>query len=519
MDRTRTLKSALNQVATWFPDSEAFVQAGGGPNRRYTYAEVNEEARKFANALADIGVEKGDRVGFLSQTTAEHAIAFFGTFKIGAMPVTLHHREGTGTIAHNINEIGVDVLVIQPKFVDKIKAVRVELSSEPDYIVFDQLGEPPEFAARYTDLVNSSPATEPDIRVNPEDPAFINFSSGTTSKPKPIVHTHATGIESAHLGTYKMRLRRDTKFMIVATPSFIAWANRVFPHLNIGGTIVFLDEWDPKTALETIEAERVNLLYIVTTLWKKLLEEDVTQYDLSSLQSIGYTGETISPTFLRELQEKVCENIFTGYGSTETMSTGTTLYPEDMNEETIESVGKPAPNVELRVIEQGSNDPSQEVEIGETGAIIIRGPSIAPEIWNNPEQTAELFTENGWFFIGDMGYIDERNFLYLKGRTDNMIISGGINIYPGSIENVLEEHPDISEAAVVPVEDDEWGQVLKAYVKPTDDNLTTDVLDEYCRNHDELGNHERPREFAFLEKFPRTNTEKLDRAALRERSD
>jgi fatty-acyl-CoA synthase len=215
-----------------------------------------------------------------------------------------------------------------------------------------------------------------------------------------------------------------------------------------------------------------------------------------------------------QVTAQICENVYTAYGTSE-MMVGTVLFPEEVTEETLGSIGRPVPSLEARVIEPDSRDPDAEVEDGEDGELIVRGPMVSNDLWDNPEKERSIFHEEGWFFTGDLAVVEEE-YIYLKGRADNMIISGGINIYAENVEHTLEKHPEVYEAAVVGVPHEKWGEAVKAFVV-TSGQLTGDDLEEWCVENDELADYQRPREYEFREKLPRTNTGKKNRSALRDR--
>jgi len=198
------------------------------------------------------------------------------------------------------------------------------------------------------------------------------------------------------------------------------------------------------------------------------------------------------------------------------MTAGVGMTPNMVSEDVLDSVGRPTPNTDVRLIDPGSGDPEAEVESGEVGEAIIRAPSIAQEIWNDPERTRENFHPDGWWFSGDLARLGDDGNVRIEGRVDNMIISGGINIYAEGVEELIEEHPAIAESAVVSIPHEEWGEAVMAYFVPADDGVSIDELDEWCKENDKIGNYQRPRQWQTVKELPRTNTGKLDRASLRE---
>jgi acyl-coenzyme A synthetase/AMP-(fatty) acid ligase len=462
-----------------------------------------------------LGVEKGDRVVFLTDTIVEHAVAYVGATKCGAILSNLHAREAPKVIEETVRELDPEVLVCQPKYAEKFDQFVDDIRADTHLFAFDHAERAPDFADSYTDLLDGGEPVEPTVDIAPEDPAFINYTSGTTGKPKGIVHTHAEGVESAHMAHFAYQIKRNDVDLHPFPTAFIGWPMMVYSFGSVGATVVFLEAWQPEKIPDLIEEQNLSYVVLTPTQWKQLLEAGVGDADTSSVDRIAYAGETISEHLFEELREKVSDNLISIYGGTELMNSGTVLHPEEITEDTLASVGRPTANTDVRIVEPGERDPSAQVERGEAGEVIVRGPSVAKEVWNDPEKTAEIFHEDGWWFSGDLGRIKEDNRLYLEGRVDNMIISGGMNVYAEGVESALEGHDDILEAAVVGTDHEEWGTAVKAFVR-TETALSADELDEWCQANDELANYQRPREYEFVTEFPRTNTGKLNRSALRE---
>lgn len=510
----RTIPFALNRAARWHPENEAFVQGFGDEARRYTYAEANEEARRIGQGLADTGVAKGDRVALLNDSNVEHALAHYGCTKLGAVPAGLHTREAPNPLAAMVRQIEADTLLFHPDYKSKVDRIRRELDTDIELIAFDNLGVTPGYAHALSELTNDVEAVEPDVEVTQEEMAYINFSSGSTGLPKPLVTRHGQITEMMHIeagGTTE-----EARILNAFGTGFMGWENVTLTNVATASTTVF-HSGDIERVAELMERERLTRVSLITTPWRILLRSgNLDEYDTSSVESAGVSGEPITPDLYQKLREKVTETVGTGYGLTETMGSGTSLPSRFIDEDTIHSVGKPGLTCDVRVIEPGSRNPDATLPDGEVGEVIITGPSVCSEVYGDPELTAELFHEDGWVFTGDRGSIED-GFLYLKGRSDNMIISGGINIYAERVEGVLEAHPDIAEGAIVGTPHETWGEAVKAYVIRSDDELTAADLEAWCTESDELADYQRPREYEFVTELPRNNPGKLDRAALRRR--
>lgn len=533
MTVVRTVPFTLERAARWYPDHEAFVQGFGGPDRRYTHAEADAAANRAANALADLGVEHGDRVALLGGSTVEHALAHYACTKLGAVPAGLHTREAPNPLATMVDDIGASLVLVAPEFAGKANRVRDRLREEhdvqPGFVALDGVDTPgtlgdgaefgeSDFQGPFSELVAAADADPPDVTIDPEDMCFINFSSGTTGVPKPLVTRHGQITEMLHVeagGTTE-----EARVLNAFGTGFMGWENVTLTNVATASTTVFHDGPVERVA-ELAEVEALTRISLVTSPWRLLLRSgELERWDLSSVESAGVSGEPITPALYEELAERVTEQVGTGYGLTETMGSGTSLPPRLVDEETIGSVGKPGLSCDVRVVEPGSRDPDAELPEGEVGEVLVNGPSVCEEVYGDPEATAELFSEDGWVFTGDRGTIED-GFLYLQGREDEMIISGGINVYPARVERALEAHPGVAEAAVVGTPHERWGEAVKACVVRADDpgatDLSADDLDAHCRASDDLADYQRPREYEFVESLPRNNPGKLDRAALEAR--
>lgn len=502
-----SIDTELRRLAEWSPEKTAFVQADG--DRRYSYHDANERACRFANALRDRGVTKGDRVAFLSRTVVEHAVTYFGCLKAGAVPASLHHREAPAVIRDMIEDIRPRILVYQSELFEKIAPFADDLPSVRDRVVLDGEADPSDDTL--SAFLSGASPREPSVERTEDDTAFICFSSGTTGTPKGIVHTNSDTVACAQLGQFILNTRESDVLLNAFTPSFIGWENMVFPFVLAGGTVGLMERWDPASVPEIIERESVTTALFVPSQWKAVLRDGaVEDHDLASFRVAGYAGEPMSASLAEELREHFTDYFVGDYGTTETHFSGTARFPD---EDELDSIGRPVPRCDVRIVEPGSGVPSREVDDGETGELIVRGPSVAEEVWENPEKTAALFSD-GWFFSGDLAERTASGTVRLLGRTDNMIISGGINIYAEGVEEILESHPGVSECGVVGIPDEEFGEVVAAYIVPTTD-LSAEALEVWCRDHDELSGYQRPRQFVFVNDLPRTNTGKLDRSALR----
>ena len=266
-----------------------------------------------------------------------------------------------------------------------------------------------------------------------------------------------------------------------------------------------------------VTSERATHVFLTPTLWRRLLNANEAGADFSSVRLIGFAAEPMDAPTLRRLRENISPNVVQMYGATETGAAAACITAEEMVGDRLVSVGRPLLNSDLRVVIPGGG-PRDEVPPGETGEVLVSSPSLAAGIWRDPEATTASFIADGdrrWWRSRDLGRLDRGGYLYLEGRRDDMIISGGINIMPARIEEVLLAHRGVAECAVVGVPDPEWGERVQAFVVRADPALDAAALEHHIRASD-LSPYQRPRAYSFVTELPRTATNKVLRRALRE---
>lgn len=513
-----TLRDLIRRAAEKFPDSEAVVDS----TRRYSYAGLLDHVQRMAKLLHSLGVRKGDRVALLMPPSAVHAVALFGTIELGAIPVALHVRESEAVLAALLERTAPRVLVYDGALAEMSHRLR-QKASWVTAAVLAISGITPENAGSGAndpviprDLGNYVLDFEP-MPLAPDDTAVIALSSGTTGLPKGVMHTHRTLVASARCGSGYMSAHARAISVNTFTTAFIGWYNCTLPFLYGASKIIYLSRWDPQEFLQTIEREKVTVCFLVPTMWRMLLREAAGKdYDLSSLERIGYAGEPMDTRTMAELRRKICPNVINTYGTTESGSWGgcTVMLPEDyVGDARIESVGRPGMEVEIRVIRPGG-PVDEPVPRGEEGEILISGPSVARQLWEQPALSRRIF-DGRWWRSGDVGRMDEDGYVYLKGRVDDMIITGGINVFPGEVEDAVLSHPKVSECAVIGLPSEQWGQQVTAFVIRTG-TVTADELMEHV-DRTALSSYKKPREYRFVDELPRGNTGKVSRKLLRDR--
>ena len=514
MTRDTNLRDMLHRAAKWFPNNEAVVD----DLYRYTYAQLKDQVQRMAKLLHTRGVRKGDRVALLMYPSVQHVVALFGAFELGAIPSALHLRESPKILAAVLERLSPRVLVYDgalEELADELRRLAPLVShgirAVSELTPPDKIGGPDPVIPR--DLADYALDFEP-MPIFGHDTSMIALSSGTTGVPKGIMHTHRTQIESARGGAFVFDANPHAAIINASTTAFIGWYNCTMPYLNAGGKVVFMAVWDPKRFLQKVQDERATFVFLVPTVWRMLFRENLDHYDLSAVRKAGYAGEPMDTRTMGLVRDKICNNVINIYGTTETGSCagGTIMFNEDYRDPSKqESVGKPFINADVRVIQPGGAL-TDEVPPGEEGEVIIRGLSVADQVWDQPAIARKIF-EDGWWRSGDMGTLDADNYLYLRGRIDDMIISGGINVLPSQVEEAVLGHPAVSECVVIGIPDEQWGQRIVAYVVAKEP-VTPEQLKAHVEATD-LSHYKRPREYRLVAELPRGNTGKVSRRMLR----
>jgi len=510
-----TLRGILHRNARWYPDHEAIVDG----TCRLTYRGLLDYVRRMARLLHDHGVRKGDRVALLTYPSAVHVIALFGAIELGAIPCALHVRESAETLAAVLERLAPRVLVYEGALVSLAATLRsrVPLITHAVCAVSEltpAMLEPARGDACIpADLERRCAVLDP-VPVAADDVAVILLSSGTTGVPKGIMHTHRTQMASARAGVHMVGASPSSAIVNVSSTAFVGWYNCTLPFLMAAGKVVLLPHWDPERYLQSMRAERATFAFLVPTMWRMLLDKAPEHHGSSTLTCAAYAGEPMDRTTLRRIRERVCRRVLNVYGATETgaWAGGTAMLIEDEQAmERLDSVGKPLLGSDIRVIRPGGT-PDEQLPSGEEGEVLIRGASVTSQAWDQPEISRQRMT-GPWWRSGDLGLIDAQGYLYLRGRVDDMIISGGINILPNEIEEILLSHAAVTECAVTGVPDERWGQRVVAFIVAREP-----VTPEQLVRHLEasgLSNYKHPREYRFVDGLPRGNTGKVARRQLR----
>ncbi|KGP71332.1 fatty acid--CoA ligase [Pontibacillus yanchengensis] len=484
-------------------------------NKRLSFGEWQQEVNQLANALRAAGVEKGDRVSTFMFNTHELGTTLFACSRIGAIFNPINFRLEPKEVDFILKDAEPKVVIFE-KVLEPVVASIQENHPEVSFWFIDS--QPPAYAVNYHERVQQAPKVKPDIEVSEDDDYAIMYTSGTTGRPKGVVHRHRDMVEQS-LGTIaQLGLSQHDRGLVTAPMFHCAELHCCFlPRVHVGSTNVIMHHFDPKQVLANIEEEKISCFFAAPTMWNMLLQEDLSQYNLESLKVGLYGAAPMAPALVSACKDKLGIDLVQAYGMTE-MGPAITFLDKEEQLSKAGSAGRACFNHEVRVVktsESGLSDAEDIAEPGEVGEIIVRGPSMMREYFKRPEATAEVLRD-GWYFSGDLGFMDEEQYLFVADRVRDMVISGGENIYPREVEDLLHAHPGVLDVAVLGEPHEFWGESVVAVVVKKDESVTDKELDDYCKASEDLSNYKRPRRYVFVDELPRNASGKIQKFLLRE---
>jgi long-chain acyl-CoA synthetase len=501
--------SFVGNVQRW-PDRMAVI----GGERTYTYGNLNASVNQFANFLIDLGVRKGDTVGLFLNNCAEFAIGFLACQKLGAVSSGLNYRLSAGAVGYTVQQEKLKALVFNSVYSDKV----AEMMKGADFCRFIGVGNPIPQGALPFNNCESFPATAPpSVDIQETDLCNVIHTSGTTGRPKGAAFTNGTQIITAIQYCLEMGLDRGHVGMSLAPVVIGAATNFFVAYLFVGAAQVMIGDYDAGKALRLIAQHKVTELFAVPTQMYQLAEakQQLKDLDTSSLRLIRSGGSPLPKTLLQRVRSELGCEVLNTYGTTESCTAITNCHTGLEPEAKWESIGRPSYFQEVRVIKTSEGvetDPDQVIAGPGEGQLINRGAQSIAEYYCTPLE--KLRARGGWQYARDIVRVDSDGYIFPVDRIDNLIISGGENIYPQEVEFFLSKHPAIVDVAVFGVPDEKWGQVVKALIVRRDPKLTAEDIDRYCLASHELPRYRRPKIIEFVDALPRNVLGKLDRTAL-----
>jgi long-chain acyl-CoA synthetase len=480
-------------------------------DRAVTYEGLEDRVRRAAGALAGLGVGAGDRVAVLLGTVPEFVEVVYGAWRIGAAVAPLNVMLTPEEIGYVLADADARVVVSGRRLVPSVLAVRDRLGAL-EHVLVTGRGPSPRRTASYEKAVARA-AEPPGTSVGPDDVAVLAYTSGTTAEPKGAVLTHGNLLSNLDMIRAVPALAESESDVVLAAPPLfhIFGLNATLGLvLREGGTAVLVERFDPVATLDLVARHRVTVLPGAPPMFQAWLGAP-GEPDLSSVRLAVSGAAPLPPAVLEAFRDRFGITIWEGYGLTETSPAVTTTALGD--EARPGSIGLPFPGVQVRLIDESS----AEVEEGDPGQIVIRGPNVFAGYWRRPEETAAAFRD-GWLLTGDVAYRDDDGYLHIVDRTKDVIIVSGFNVFPKEVEDAIALHPKVAECVVVGVPDERTGEAIKALVvaRPGETLTEKEVLDR-CR--DALARFKWPREVAFVDALPKHVTGKVLRRALLQEGD
>jgi len=487
-------------------------------DRRLSYAEAQTQTKRIANALVDAGLGVGDRIAVLSKNSIEMMLIYYAASRVGVAPVPLNYRLAAPEWAYIINDAGAKLLFAQSGLAEALAPALGGLTSVEQSILIDGSRDGWRGWGDFCGGRSSPVSSPPECNITENHDLYQMYTSGTTGRPKGAVLTHRAVTRQLQQFQQVLATNPGDRSLVVAPLYHAAAAIMAFATVQQGGTLYIQEDFLPEDTVRALSEENITVALLVPVMIQfcLLAVPDVKQRCFDSLRLLVYGASPIAEQTLREAMEVFKCDFLQAYGMTETTAVLTYLMPEDHRRalagETalLASAGRPLLGTELRIVD--NNDAT--VPNGTIGEIVGRGPQIMSGYWNLPEQT-EKALHGGWLHTGDAGILDDDGYLYIQDRVKDMIVSGGENVYPREIEDVLFTHPAIADAAVIGIPSEQWGEEVKAIVVRKDGcDLSADDILAFCKG--KLGGYKRPRSVDFVAALPRNPSGKLLKKDLRE---
>ncbi len=517
------------------PDRVGLVDTDTGDE--YTYAELDERANRTARLLREHGVEKGDRIAVVSRNRPELVDLYFATAKVGAVLAPLSYRLAPREITEMLNDVEPTMLFVEKPFESDVDTALRRFDRE--FAVPPVIGLPSQEEGNFREhsepegrewerlpdvLPNESgPVERTDLALS--DPHLFLHTGGSTGLPKEVVQTHGGIMWNAFNTIISWGLQpHDVTPMVFPMFHTGGWNVLTIPFFHMGGTALISRDFDPRQVLDLIEEYQCSVLVAVPAVLRFMVEDEQWENtDLSSLRFAKSGGGPCRDSIIEAWSRRGID-LSQGYGLTECGPNNFTM-PDDFEREKTASIGMPSLYVDARIVDEDG----EELPQGEVGELELASPHSGDRYWNNEEETEEVFgggsasgasgtSEEGassesWVSTGDLARVDDDGYYHIEGRKKNLFVSGGENVFPPEVEDVIAGHPKVEDVIVVPVPDEKWGEVGKAVVEG-DDSLTLAELQDYL--DDRIAAFKIPKHLAFVDEMPTSGPSKIDRQALEE---
>ncbi|WP_078427856.1 long-chain-fatty-acid--CoA ligase [Alkalihalobacterium alkalinitrilicum] len=493
------LYTNLSNSFKLYPEKEAYVFL----NESTTFRELHQKVNQFAHSLSQQGIKKGDSVALLLGNTPEFIIAYYGALCSGATVVPVNPTFTSREIEYILSNSKAKGVIADASLHTTLTEVKLKLPTI-SFIVYTKAIES-ELA--FESFVNHNVQTFAGPSIEEEDLAVILYTSGTTGNPKGVMLTHKNLLSNAEACRDLFEMTKEDR-VVTVLPIFHVFCMTVCFNASIlsGATMLLIPKFSPQDVVETISKQQATIFAGVPTMYNFLLQIPTTKEQFSSLRISISGGASLPVALLHKFKEHTGIDIQEGYGLSEAAPV-TTFNPIN-GERKPGSIGVNLPNVENKVVDIDGN----EVPTGEVGELIVKGPNVMKGYLGMPEETSRTI-KDGWLYTGDMATMDQDGYVFIVDRKKDMILVGGYNVYPREVEEVLYDHPEIIEAAVIGVPDESYGEAVKAFVVSKNPSLIENDLKIYLE--DKLVKYKRPQYIEFLAELPKNTTGKILRRNLR----
>jgi acyl-CoA synthetase (AMP-forming)/AMP-acid ligase II len=511
-----TIADMLAKNARLYPEDTALVELKPSLNFRkeITWREFDNRANKIANALYNMGIRKGDKVVHLMTNSIDWLIAYFGIIRTGAWAVPLNYRFTANDILYCTQIAEAKAFIFGPEFIERVNEIRVQLINIQRFIFAGE--ETPEWGQNIDDFTSRATTKPLNVALEGDDPCGLYFTSGTTGQPKPILLTHKNMEQAAILESVHHGQTRDDNFILIPPLYHTGAKMHWFGSLYTGSKATLLREIKPAHIFEAVSREKGTIVWLLVPWAQDILvaldngELKKEDYNLEQWRLMHIGAQPVPESLIKHWKTYFPDMLYdTNYGLSESTGPGCVhLGVENIHK--VGAIGKPGYGWQVRIVD----DKDEDVSVGTVGELVVKGNGLMKEYYKNPQRTAEVLRD-GWLHTGDLAKMDDDGFIWYVDRKKDLIITGGENIFPIEVEEVLLYHPKVYDAALIGLPDVRLGEIAVAVIDPKPDvEITKEEIEKYCSEN--LPKYKRPRIIVF-DKVPRNPTGKIEKVKLREK--
>ena len=507
MHHTSQSAQFMFRNALWRYSAKTAVVVG---ERSYTYKELDELSSHLAANLHRMGVGKGDRLGILLRNCVEFVVTDLAILKLGAVKVPLNEMLSVSDVSYMIGHSGTKALVVHSSLVDKLDKTEIAKTDLEHFVELDDVGQGVDDAHKnWSDLFDGEPETFEWLPVEPEAPAFILYTGGTTGRSKGVLHSHRAMMINGLTHVVNAEIS-ETEKLLLTSPLPHAAGFMLQAGLLHGACVYIHSKFDPEVVLETFSREKITWTFMVPTMIYRVLDAyEPERHDVSSLRTLVYGAAPITKVRLKEVLDKFGPVLLQLFGQTEVPDFATKLSKADhLDERFLGSCGQPILTADVRI----GDDNGEPLPFGDVGEIMVRSPYTLECYYNEPEKTDEVYVGE-WLKTGDVGYQLDTGHVFIVDRSKDMIISGGMNVYSTEVENTVQEYPGVKQVMVIGIPDEDWGEAVCAAVIPMDETFDKAELIAFCKQR--LAAYKVPKTIEVVDDIPLTAYGKPDKKALR----